>query len=722
MKLKPALTALSLLLPLSSLAGKGASAPPVAEKKVVVDTYHDTKIEDPYQWLESSSDPKVQEWTQGENAHTRAMLDKLPSREAIRQRVTELITWQSPAYFGLEEKGGTLFALKAQPPKQQPLLVTIGSLSDTASVRILLDPMEVDPSGKTTIDFFVPSPDGKKIAVSLSKDGTESGDVYIYEVATGKALANEMVPHVNGGTAGGSLAWAADGKSYFYTRYPRGSERPAEDVNFYQQVYFHRLGTPTDKDTYAVGKDFPRIAESELESSHDGKYIIDLVGNGDGGEHALYLYGPSGQWQQVSKFEDKVVGARFGEDGALYLKSLKDAPRGKVLRLPLATPTLDKATVIVPEGKATIANFLPTQGRIYVVEQLGGPSQLRMVDLKGQELGLVPTLPVSTVGGLVRETGDDILFINASYVQPMAWFRYSAKDSKVTKTAFEQTSPVDFSDIEVIRTEATSKDGTKVPLSILKPKGVKLNGNNPTLLTGYGGFNISITPGFNRLSRAWLEQGGIIAIANLRGGAEFGEEWHLNGSLTKKQNVFDDFYACAKLLVDQKYTQPKKLAIQGGSNGGLLMGAVLTQHPEMYGAVVARVGIYDMLRVELTPNGQFNITEYGTVKDPEQFKALYAYSPYHHVKDGAKYPATLFTSGANDPRVDPFHSRKMVARMQEATGSKGRIFLRAAGGGHGIGASLNEKIEEEVDVYSFLFNELGMKYQPVKKVAAPASK
>ncbi|WP_224248720.1 prolyl oligopeptidase family serine peptidase [Hyalangium gracile] len=721
MKPKSALAALSLLLPLTSLAGKPAAGPPVAEKKVVVDTYHDTKVEDPYQWLEPSAEPAVQQWTQGQNAHTRAMLDKLPARDAIRQRVTELITWQSSAHYGLQEKGGTLFAIKAQPPKQQPMLVTIGSLSDTSSERILLDPVEVDPSGKTTIDWFVPAPDGKRVAVSLSKNGTESGDVYVYDVATGKPVPGEMMPHVNTGTAGGSLTWTGDGKGYFYTRYPKGDTNP-EDKNFYQQVYFHRLGTPNDKDTYSLGKDFPRIAMSDLETSEDGKHIINLMANGDGGEHALYLYGPSGQWQQVSKFEDKVVGARFGEDGALYLKSLKNAPRGQILRLPLATPTLDKATVIVPEGKATISGFLPTPGRLYIVEQLGGPSQLRMVDLKGQDLGLVPTLPVSTVGGLVHQSGDDILFANSSYVEPTAWYRYSAKDGKVTKTAFAQTSPADFSDIEVIRTEATSKDGTKVPLSILKPKGVKLNGKNPTLLTGYGGFNVSITPGFNKLSRTWLEQGGIIAIANLRGGAEFGEEWHANGSLTKKQNVFDDFYACARLLVDQKYTQPKKLAIQGGSNGGLLMGAALTQHPEMYGAVVARVGIYDMLRVELTPNGQFNVTEYGTVKDPEQFKALHAYSPYHRVKDGTKYPPTLFTSGANDPRVDPFHSRKMVARLQAATGGKGRIFLRASGGGHGAGTPLSEKIEEEVDVFSFVFNELGMKYQPVKKLSAPAAK
>nr|WP_246357653.1 prolyl oligopeptidase family serine peptidase [Pyxidicoccus fallax] len=719
-----ALTAAVLVLPLAAPAApKGAAkkAPPT-EKQEKVDTYHGTEVKDPYQWLEASTDPKVQQWNDAQNAHTRAMLDKLPGREAIRQRVTELLSWKSPAYYGLKEAGGTLLTMKSQPPKQQAFLVVLSSVDDTSKERVLLDPSAVDPSGHTTIDWFVPTLDGKKVAVSLSKKGTESGDVTVYDVATGKPVSTEVVPKVNGGTAGGSLAWNKDGTGFFYTRYPRGEERPPADRDFFQQVYFHKVGTPTEKDTYALGKDFPRIAMTDLETSEDGQYTSALVANGDGGEYMLYLHGPSGQWTQVSKFEDKVIGSHFGHDGALYLLSRKDAPRGRVLRLPLATPTLDKATVVVPEGEATILGVYPTKTRVYLVEQLGGPSQLRMVDLKGQALGLVPTLPVSSVGGLVSLDGDDVLFGNGSFVQPSAWYRYSAKDNKAAKTALARTSPLDMSDVEVVRAEATSKDGTKVPLTILKKKGTKLNGNNPALLTGYGGFNISISPGFSPLVGLWLEQGGVYAVANLRGGSEFGEKWHAEGSLTKKQNVFDDFYACAKLLVDQKYTQPKKLAIQGGSNGGLLMGAAVTQHPEMYGAVVARVGIYDMLRVELTPNGQFNITEYGTVKDPEQFKALHAYSPLHNVKDGTKYPSVLFTSGANDPRVDPFHSRKMVARMQEATTSKNPILLRAnAETGHGAGTPLNARIEEEVDVYSFVFNSLGMKYQPpAKKLSAPA--
>jgi prolyl oligopeptidase len=602
------------------------------------------------------------------------------------------------------------------------MLVVFPSASELNAERILLDPMALDPSGHTAIDFYVPTVDGKRVAVSLSKNGTESGDVTILEVATGEPLPNERVPRVNGGTAGGSVAWNADGSGFFYTRYPRGQERPPADRDFFQQVYFHKLGTPTEQDSYQLGKDFPRIAETALEASDDGAYHFALVGNGDGGDFALYLHGPSGGWTQISRFEDRLVGASFGQDGALYVLSRKDAPRGKVLRIPLATPALDKAGVVVPEGEHSIQLARATASRLYLLEQLGGPNQLRVVDLQGRPLGAVPALPVSTVGGVEKLDGDDLLFANVSFLEPIAWYRYAAAGGKVIKTPLAQTAPVDTRNVEVVRETCTSKDGTRVPLNILRPRGTKLNGKVPVLLTGYGGFDIAITPSFSKTNYAWLEQGGVVAIANLRGGSEFGEAWHQQGMLTRKQNVFDDFYACAKRLVDLGYTRQGRLAIQGGSNGGLLMGAALTQHPEMYRAVVARVGIYDMLRVEQTPNGQFNITEYGTVKDPEQYRALRAYSPYHAVKDGLKYPAVLFTSGANDPRVDPFHARKMVAHMQEASASGRPILLRASGGGHGMTTPLTERIEEEVDVYSFLFNELDVRYRPVAKPPAPKAR
>jgi prolyl oligopeptidase len=275
------------------------------------------------------------------------------------------------------------------------------------------------------------------------------------------------------------------------------------------------------------------------------------------------------------------------------------------------------------------------------------------------------------------------------------------------------TSPANFDDIEVVREFAKSKDGTKVPINILRKKGIKLDGNNPTLLYGYGGYGINLTPSFNATRRIWFDAGGVYAIANLRGGGEYGEEWHKAGNLTHKQNVFDDFIACAEHLIQRKYTRPEKLAVMGGSNGGLLMGAFLTQRPELAHAVVSRVGIYDMLRVELDPNGVFNTTEFGTVKNLEQFKALYAYSPYHHVRNGTPYPAILMTTGEHDGRVNPAHSRKMIARLQAATSSDNPILLRVSSTtGHGIGSSLSDRIAEQTDIYAFLFKELGVRTSP----------
>src|SRR5581483_8644013 len=302
---------------------------------------------------------------------------------------------------------------------------------------------------------------------------------------------------------------------------------------------------------------------------------------------------------------------------------------------------------------------------------------------------------------------DDILYEAQSYVTPPAYYR-TGPSTPPAKTALASVSPVDFSDVQVTRTEATSMDGTRVPLNIIMRKGTPLDAANPTLLYGYGGYNISEVPAFSALRRLWLEQGGIYVVANIRGGGEFGEAWHRAGNLTKKQNVFDDFYAAATFLVDRRYTSSAKLAIMGGSNGGLLMGAALTQHPEMYRAVVSHVGIYDMMRFELYPNGAFNVTEFGSVSDPAQFRALYAYSPYHHVVDGTKYPAVVLFSGTNDPRVNPADSRKFAARLQAATASDRPILLRISGSGHGFGTSLSEGLSQTVDQYAFLFWQLAM--------------
>jgi prolyl oligopeptidase len=554
------------------------------------------------------------------------------------------------------------------------------------------------------------------VAVSLSKAGSEAGDVHLYETATGKQV-HEVIPRVQNGTAGGDLAWAPDGKGFYYTRYPRGQERPAQDMDFYQQVYFHQLGTPTEKDRYELGKELPRIAEIRLQTHPATGRVLASVQNGDGGEFAHFLRQPEGKWQRFSDFPDQLVQAIFAPNGDLYAVSRRDAPRGKVLRLSGEHPDLKKAELIVAEGKDNIVTdfygkptLVPTPGRLYVTYQLGGPSAIRAFDLAGKPLKAPEQLPVSTVGDLTPLTGDDLLFANVSYVDPPGRYLYRAQTGATVKTPLPSAPPVEFSDVQVERDFAVSKDGTKVPITILMPKGAKRDGNNPCVATGYGGYGISVEPTFHPEYRPLFDRGFVLAIANLRGGGEYGEEWHRAGSLTRKQNVFDDFTAVLQYLIDRKYTSPEKLAVRGGSNGGLLMGAILTQHPELVRAVVAHVGIYDMLRVELSPNGAFNVPEYGTVKDRTQFQALYAYSPYHHVQEGVKYPAVLFLTGANDPRVDPMQSRKMTARLQEATASPAPVLLRtSASAGHGLDTSLSERIEELVDVYAFLFAQLGVK-------------
>ena len=692
--------------------------PPQTPRAPVSDTYQSVQVADEYRWLEDGSDPKVRAWSDAQNACARASLEGLAGRDLLVKRLTTLEGGASPDYFDIQIVKGTIFAMKSQPPKQQPFVVAMKSADDPAGGRVVVDPNRLDPRGTTAIDWYVASPDGRRVAVSLSVGGSEDGTVHVFEVASGKQVY-ETIARAQEGTGGGALVWDRDGSGFYYTRYPRGAERPKEDLNFFQQVYHHTLGTPEAKDTYAIGKDWPRIAETTFERREDGAWILARVANGDGGEFAFYLLGPAGTWSRVADFADQVKDAAFGPGDALYLRSTKDAQRGQVLRVSLAAPDISQATVVVPQSEAVVVQCLPTATRLYVRDLLGGPYRVRAYDLDGKALGEVPIPELTTVRELHRLGKDDLLFGEASYLTPPAWYRYDAGTGKIARTALAQTSPADFSDTQVVRTTATSKDGTEVPLTILMLKGTPLDGNNPTILTGYGGFGISQTPDFAPSRLAWLEQGGVLAIATLRGGGEFGEDWHRAGMLTHKQNVFDDFAACARALIDQKYTRPERLAIQGGSNGGLLMGAALTQHPDLYRAVVSRAGIYDMLRVELSTNGFFNTTEYGTVKDPDQFAALDAYSPYHHVKDGTPYPAVLFTTGLNDPRVDPMQSRKMLARLQAASSSGRPILLRTSGtSGHGLDTPLSQRIVERADVFAFLCHELGVEVKPVGSSAS----
>jgi prolyl oligopeptidase len=680
---------------------------PSTPKKPVIDEYAGgVKVTDDYRWLEPASSQEAREWSNAQNARTRAYFDRLAMRRSLGETLTRLLSTDSTRFSGLSFTGGTLFAIETKPPKLQAFLVTLDSADDPASARTIADPNELDPSGATSIDFYVPSPDGKLAAVSLSKGGSEEGSVSVFEVATGKRLP-DLIPRVNGATAGGSLVWNATSSGFWYTRYPRAGERAPADLNFYQQIYFHRLGAAQDE--YALGKEFPRIAEVALDSSDDGKYVLARVANGDGGDFLHYLLGADGKWHQITRLSDQTSTAAFGSGNSLFLLSHKDAPMGKIVELTPPAFSLANAKTVVTPGRSSIEGFVPAGPHLFIRYMAGGPSKL--LDKEGAKSErTVDIAPISAVGEMVLVKGDQLLFENQSFTEPPAWYRYDPSTGQVKKTALSETSPAVFGDIEVIRQTATSKDGTHVPMNIIRRKGIKLDGNNPTLLTGYGGYSINMSPNFQARRKVWLDHGGVWVVANLRGGAEFGETWHEQGRLTKKQNVFDDFIACAEYLIKAKYTSADKLAIEGGSNGGLLMGAALTQRPELFRAVVSHVGIYDMLRVETFPNGAFNVTEFGTVKEQNLFQALYAYSPYHHVKDGVDYPAVLLLTGDNDGRVDPMNSRKMTARLQAATHSERPILLRtSSGSGHGFGTALNERIEQDADVFAFLFDQLGMK-------------
>jgi prolyl oligopeptidase len=707
--------AMLLFLATGAVADSPNQSPPATPKRTVTEEFHGTKIIDDYRWLEKADDPAVGAWIEEQNLHTRAVIDQYKGLPAIRERLKQVIGAASADYLELQYAGGKLLAKKMQPPKEQPLLIVLKSPDDPQSERVVLDPNTLNKTGTTTIDWYVPSLDGNLVAVSLSESGSENGTLHIYEVQTGKKLP-DVIAGVQYATAGGSAAWNADGSGIYYTRYPREGERPKQDQQFYQQVYFHKLGTPSSEDTYKIGQEFPRIAETKLRTSRDGRFVLAEVANGDGGEYSHYLLNPGGKWTQLTHFSDKVTSASFGRDEALYLLSFNSAPRGQILRVPLSTPALSHAQTIVPESRFVIQSFQACATCLYVVVMDGGPSQLHVFTIDGRMGNPVPILAVSSIDDSVAGRDDEILFRNESYIKPPAWYRFDPASGKVARTALGLSLPADFSDAEVIREFATSKDGTKVPLNIIMRKGTKLDGQNPTLLTGYGGFNISETPNFRASRRIWLDQGGIYVVANLRGGGEYGEEWHKAGNLTKKQNVFDDFAACAQQLIQRKYTESARLAIEGGSNGGLLMGAALTQHPHLFAAVVCRVGVLDMFLHDRHPNGEFNTPEYGTVKDPEQFKAIYAYSPYQHVKNGTAYPAVLFLTGAQDGRVDPANSLKMAARLQAATSSKRPILLKVnSGTGHGAGTALSKAIEQQADVYAFLFQQLGIEYRPAKR-------
>ena len=690
---------------------------PVTQKKPVNDDYHGTIVSEDFRWLEDGQSPLVQAWSDRQNRYARSILDNLPGVPMLRKQITKILSAKTVGYGSVALSGEKCFAIKKEPPRQQPFIVVMDSVDDVSGARILVDPNKLDASGTTSIDWYKVSPDGKWLAVSMSSGGSEVGNLTLYDVETGKAAARDRIQYVNSGTAGGSLAWFPDSSGFFYTRHFKVSPDNPDDQNVYQQVYRHQLGEVVANDKYELGKGFPQISEIQLAMDAKTGNLLATVQKGDGGEFAHHLRNSDGQWRQFSRFGDGVKQAVFGKQSDLLVVTLRGAPKGKIVRVPIATLDVQKSPTLIPEGKDTIVTsgvafwgettILPMQDRLYVVYQLGGPSELRCFDYQGRPLPSPSQLDVAAVHGLQAMDGESVLFGNTSYTEPDAYYRYDATSAKTLKTQIANVSATTMRGARVIRKFATSADGTKIPLNIIVPPGVTADKSNPCLVYGYGGYGVNLEPRFRPLNRILMDYKVIYVVTNLRGGGEYGEQWHLEGNLTNKQNVFDDFAACVKYMSSNGYTTPERTAILGGSNGGLLMGAALTQHPKMVKAVVSLVGIYDMLRVELSPNGAFNVTEFGTVKNKEQFKALFGYSPYHNVQDGVDYPAVLFMTGENDPRVDPMQSRKMTARLQQANAADSPILLRtSANAGHGSGNSLTEQIEQSVDLYAFLFNQL----------------
>ena len=678
-----------------------------AARVPVTDTYHGVTVTEDYRWLENASAAETIAWTKSQQQRARAYFDGIPWRDALRTRVAQLLRAERTTYGRLVSGGSTFFAMKEQSPRQRPFLVALTDLDDPATERVVLDPVAIDPSGETSIDFFVPSPDGTRVAVSLSEHGTEDGSLYVYDTASGKVIG-EPVPHVN--VMGGSAAWRHDGSGLWYTLC-------ADPAGFRQQVWFRDFGGAPDYVDLAGGFADEQIAENYLSASPDGRWALDRVQKGDGGEWQIFLRGQGAgdSWWQVADIPDKCVDAVFGAD-ALYLVSRRNAPNGKVLRLPLtAGATVADAREIVPASDLTIADLAVTRETVWVVLMDGGPQLVRTFDTSGRPLPTVPVPPMSSVSSYSARLSvlgaDRVAWSRESFTEPATW--WVAADGEAPRpTALRTTTPVDLSGYEVTREFAISKDGTRVPLNVIAAPGTPRDGSAPALLTAYGGYGISLVPMFDPQLLLWLEQGGVYVVANIRGGGEYGDDWHQGGRLATKQNCYDDFIACADHLHSTRITSRERLAIMGGSNGGLLMGAVLTQRPGIARAVIAEVPVMDSLRAETTTNGMFNTAEFGTVEDPELFTALRAYSPYHNVTDGAAYPAALLTAGENDTRVDAWHAKKMTARLQAATSSDRPLLLLMKTTGH-LGGSLDQVIDETTDKHAFLFSELDLGYHPV---------
>jgi prolyl oligopeptidase len=690
----------------ASVASSTGSGPPVAEQKPVEEDFYGHKIVDRYRWLEDSKSPETQKWVGEELAYTRSILDPLPERKAIHERLMKLL---SIGTISAPQIGGKYyFYTKREGTQNQPVLLVREGLQ--GKDRPLVDVNVLAPDGTIALDWWMPSDDGKYVAYGTSPSGSEISTLRVIETATGKLLSDQIDR-----TRSSSIAWKLDDSGFYYTRYPKKGEVAEGQENYNRHAFYHALGSDPIKDPLIFGDGRDPQDWPDVDISNDGRWLLISVQVG-WTKSELYLQDLKAGTPGVRITEGKEF-LYNGEivNGKIYITTNEDAPRYRAFVVDTGSPARPNWKEIIPQTDAILQSAGVVNGMLLAQYEQNATSHLKLFSIEGKPRGDVHLPAIGSVFGLGGKWNrKEAFFAFHSFTIPDSIYQIDLNDRRTALWSKVEAPGIDPSKYEVKQVWFNSKDGTRVPMFVFHKKGLELNGKNPTLLTAYGGFNVSLTPNFVGDRYLWLEHGGVFAVANLRGGAEFGEDWHRAGMLDKKQNVFDDFAAAAEFLIADKYTDKDHLAIRGGSNGGLLMGAALTQHPELFRAVICQVPLLDMLRYQNFQIAKLWIPEYGSSDDPKQFEWLYAYSPYHHVKAGEEYPAILFMTADTDTRVDPMHAKKMAALMQsEAANGRSKerpILLRIdTKAGHGAGKPIAKQVEDLTDIYSFLFWQLGMK-------------
>jgi prolyl oligopeptidase len=677
---------------------------PAARKSDQIDDYHGVKVADPYRWLEDLDSEETRNWVEAQNKLSFGFLASIPARNPLKERLTKL--WNYEKYGIPFKEGNRYFYTRNSGLQNQAVLYTVPALA--AQPQMILDPNTLSPDGTVALSGVQVSPDGKLLAYSLSASGSDWQEWKVRDVETGKDLSDHLKWVKFSG-----VSWTSDGKGFFYSRYDEPKGDTLKGTNYFQKVYYHQLGTPQSEDVLVYEQPDQKDWLFSGTVTDDGNYLIISVFQGTDVKTRVYYKDLKVKDTPVAKLLDDFDAAYsfVGNEGArFWFQTDLQAPRGKVIEIDTSNPARTNWKVVVPESKETLQTTSFINHNFVLNYLKDAYTQVKIYDTAGKLVNEVAFPSIGSATGFGGKANDkETFYAFTGFTTPTTIYRYDMITGK--STIFRQPK-VDFNptDFETKQVFYTSKDGTKVPMFITYKKGLKLNGNNPTYLYGYGGFAVSLPPGFSVGNLVWMEMGGVYAQPNLRGGGEYGEEWHQAGMKLKKQNVFDDFIGAAEWLIKNKYTSTPKLAIGGGSNGGLLVGAALTQRPELFGAALPAVGVMDMLRFQTFTIGWAWVSDYGSSENADEFKALYAYSPLHNIKPGTSYPPTLITTADHDDRVWPGHSFKFAAALQAAQAGSAPILIRIeTKAGHGAGKPTSKVIEEIADRWAFLVKTLDMK-------------